>query len=248
MGEFIKCSINYGIEVTPLNSSIDFLIVSLGVEKRASLRVGLYNLTTLKTEIQRAMTVADPTNVYTVTINRGVSAGTQNRLSIATDGAYLDLLFSSGTRAASSISSLIGFTASDFTGGTSYQGTITVGNLIIPTYPPQDLQPLGTIHDSKRAENETTSGLIETVSFSYFRNFEFKIKWIEQYSAEFNAFQGLHIWLLRGGPVEFIEKITETGVVSSGIPINLRTPIELMRMASMFDYFESPNYTFREVI
>lgn len=248
MGEYIQCSINFGIEITPLNRSIDFRIVSMGVEKQATLQVGLYNLTTLKTEIQRAMTAADPTNTYTVTIDRSVSGGTQNRLTIATSGAYLDLLFATGTRAASSSASLLGYTATDKTGATSYVGASTVGTLLVPTYPPQEIQPLGTIHDALRVENESTSGVIETVSFTTFRNFEFRLRWIEEGSSEFTTLQAYHIWLLRGGPIEFIEKITNTSNVSSGIPINLRTPLELSRMMpSMFDYFETPTYTFREV-
>jgi len=247
MGEYVKCAITYGVEVTANNRSIDFKISGGGSELQATLRVGLYSPNSLKTEIARAMTLADPSNTYTVTIDRDISGGTQNRMTIATSGAFLSLLFATGTRAGSTSAALMGFTATDKTGATTYTGSSSVGTVLVPTYPPQDYQPLGTIHDARRAVNDSTGGRIETVSFQTFRNFQFRIKWIEEDSSEFDSFQALHIWLLRGGPIEFLGKVTEPSVVSIGVPLNLRTPVELNRMTpSFYDYFETPVYTFRE--
>lgn len=250
MGDFVKCVINYGLEVTASNRSLDFKSSGGGPEKQATLRVGLYSLIALAQEVARAMTDADGgANLYTVTVDRTIGGGQQNRVTIETDGAYLDLLFATGTRTASTCATLLGFNVTDRTGATSYTGNNTAGKIIVPTYPPYDIQQPGTIHDARRSLNETTSGFVETVSFSTFRNFEFKIRYIEEDSSEFQQFQDFHIWLLRGGPIEFAQKISDPDDYAAGIPINLRTPIELNRMVpSHYDYFETPKYTFREVI
>lgn len=249
MGLYNQCLINFGVQVTPNNRSIDFRTVSMGPEKQATLRVGLYSLTSLANEIRRAMSVADPSFTYTVTFNRAVSAGTQNRITISTSGGYLDLLLLTGTRSASSFAPLVGYSSTDKTGATSYTGQSSCGTILIPSYPPQDYQPIGSIHDSRRSSNDSTSGKIETVSFSYFRNFQFKIKWIEEGSTEYFNFQNFNIWMLRGGLIEFSESVNDANTYTVGAPINVRPPIELNRMVpGFYDYFETPVYTFREVI
>lgn len=246
MSTYNLSSLNYGVEVTANNSSIDFKISGGGSQLNATLRVGLYSLSSLKTEVQRAMTAADATNTYTVTINRTTSGGTQNRITIATSGAYLSILFSTGTRAASSAATLLGFSG-DKTGNTTYTGTATAGTILLPTYPPQEHQPLGSIYDARRVVNDSTSGRIETVSFTTFRNFTFRFKWILEDSDEYTGFQNIVQWMLRGGPVEFVSDITDDTTLAVGIPINLRTPVELNRMVpGFYDYFETPTFTFRE--
>lgn len=249
MGLYNQCLITFNIQVTPNNRSLDFLTSFGGLEKQATLRVGLYSLTTLAAEINRAMSVADPNFTYTVSFDRSVSGGTQNRITISTSGGFLELLLGSGTRAASSIATLVGYSATDKTGATSYTGVTSCGTILIPSYPPQDYQPIGSIHDSRRATNDSTSGKIETVSFAYFRNFMFKIKWIQENTSEYYNFQNFHIWLLRGGPIEFSESIADANTYTVGVAINLRPPLELNRMVpSFYDYFETPVYTFREVV
>ena len=248
MSTYNLSSLNYGIEVTPNNSSVDFKTSAMGIQLNATLRVGLYSLTSLAREVARAMRAVDPSNTYTVTVNRAVSAGTQNRITITTSGAFLSILFSTGTRAGSSSGPLLGF-SSDQTGATSYTGSSSAGFILLPSYPPQDFQPLGSIYDAKRSVNDSTSGFIETVSFTSFRNFTFRFKWIEENSAEYTRFQNLVIWMLRGGPVEFVSDIADPATLAVGIPLNLRTPVELNRMVpGFYDYFETPVFTFREVI
>lgn len=247
MSGYNLSSLNFGIEVTPNNRSIDFKTSGGGPEKQATLRVGLYSVSSLKTEVQRAMAAADPANTYTVTINRTVSAGTQNRITLATSGAFLSLLFATGTRTGSNAGSLLGYGAMDKTGATSYVSTNSVGTILLPSYPPQDFQPLGTIYDSKSSINDSTSGKIETVSFTSFRNFEFRFRWIEYGSSEFAGFQSFAQWILRGGPVEFVSDRADVSTLAVGVPINVRRPFELNRMVpNFYDYFETPVMTFRE--
>lgn len=115
------------------NRSLDFVAALAGPTKLATLRLGYYSLTGLMTEIERAMNEADPANTYTVTADRTINGGTENRVTISTSGSYLDLLFATGPRTASSCASLIGFSG-DQTGSTSYTGTSSAGVPLIPEY------------------------------------------------------------------------------------------------------------------
>lgn len=125
----------YNLEVTPLNQFVDFVNVSAGMQLTATLNTGFYSLTSLLSELVRAITVVDPNNLYTATADRTIAGGLQNRVTIATSGAYLDLLFSSGTHSAASVGPLLGFAPVDQTGDTSYTGISTSGTLLITTYP-----------------------------------------------------------------------------------------------------------------
>lgn len=131
-----KSLILYGIEVTQFNSSIDFRAVSLGPILMGTLNIGFYSLTALSQEIVRALQAADPstTNVYTVTIDRTVMGGLQNRITIATTGSHLELLFLTGPRTATTVAPLIGFHVLDYTGATTYTGFATAGTALIPTF------------------------------------------------------------------------------------------------------------------
>lgn len=124
----------YGFQVTQYNSSIDFRSVSLGPVRQASLNFGFYSLTSLMVEIKRAMESVDPVHRYTVTANRLINSGLENRVSISTNGSYLDLLIASGPRTASTFAQLIGFSLIDRTGSLSYTGTSSAGTVLITEY------------------------------------------------------------------------------------------------------------------
>lgn len=125
-----KSSFLYNFEITRENSSIDFKNASLGSEIQATLTFGFYSLDALMREIKRAMESADPANTYTITADRTYNSGTENRVTISTSGIFLSLLFSSGTRAASSTATLIGFSG-DQTGFLTYTGTASAGVILL---------------------------------------------------------------------------------------------------------------------
>ena len=122
----------YGFEVTPNNSSIDFQVVSLGPTLQATLTLGFYSLTGLLAEVSRALQAVDNTNTYTATADRTIAGGTQNRVTIASSGAFFRLLFASGPRTASTSAPLLGYTTTDKTGATSYTGQTSAGTYLIP--------------------------------------------------------------------------------------------------------------------
>ncbi len=122
----------YNLQVTVNNQSIDFLNVALGTNISALVPIGFYSLASLATAIASAMNTADITNTYTVTVTRTTSSGTQNRVTIATSGAFLSLDFASGPLNGTSIAPLIGFSG-DQTGATTYTGTATAGTALLTT-------------------------------------------------------------------------------------------------------------------
>jgi hypothetical protein len=132
----------YGYQITEYNSSLDFVNVASGPVIKATLRLGFYSLSSLLVEIIRAMQAADPDTQYFATADRTYLAGLENRVTIATAGTYLDLLFASGPRAASSCATILGFNSIDRTGSLSYLGNFTSGTILITDFPPyQYLSP-----------------------------------------------------------------------------------------------------------
>lgn len=161
-----KSLFNYGQTVTVLNRSIDFRATLLGPVLQANLRLGFYSLSGLMTEWARAMQEADPDHEYTLTADRTITAGLENRVTITTDGTYLDLLFLTGPRTTSNAAALIGFNTQDFTGALTYTGSFSSGTVLIPSLigynflaPPFDTKFFGT-------KNVAASGLKETVTFA----------------------------------------------------------------------------------
>lgn len=166
----------YGFEVTSLNSSIDFKTTSMGSEKNATLNLGFYSLTSLMEEIVRAMGVADASQTYTVTANRNVSGGLENRVTIAATGGFLSLLFASGSRAASSTCTLIGFLPADQTGAATYTGSSSAGTRLVTTYAGYNYGPPDFNKEIQGAHSISASGVKESIVFQImkFISIEFK--------------------------------------------------------------------------
>lgn len=205
----------YGIEITAENESLDFRAVSLETPREATLRRGSYSLTELGEEIIRAMQVVDTGNNYYVLIDRDVSGGTQNRVTIGTDGAFLELLFSSGPRAASSVAPVIGFAAVDQTGGTSYQGTLSAGTSLIPDLigynylsPDFDQRNFGAVNLSASGEKEAIVFQIQQFWQVHFKYIS-ATKWVDEW-------RPLLAWLIQQRPIEFIPEISDPAVYFDG--------------------------------
>ena len=121
-------SFSYGIQVTTYNRSIDFSLG--GSEIRATMNLGFYSLAGIQSEILRAMTEVDSSVTYYVLINRTISNGKENRISIGVAGSpSFSLLFLTGSRAASSCATLLGFTQTDKVGMTTYTGQFSCGKI-----------------------------------------------------------------------------------------------------------------------
>jgi hypothetical protein len=200
----------YGIQVTESNNSLDFKASSGGPVIQATLSLGFYTLSELCTEIATQMNGADPAHTYTVTAIRTTSGGTQNRMTIATSGSFLSLLFGTGPRVSTSVSSLIGFAIADRTGATTYTGISTVGTALVTeragfNYISPDLmkKTAGTL-------NITSSGRKEAIVWAIERFFQVQFKYIKETDAV-TYWSPLMTWMMLQRPIEFTPMISVPG-------------------------------------
>lgn len=198
----------YGFEVTENNSSIDFKIAPGGDELRATLTLGFYSLAALLTEIERALTAIDVTNTYTASADRSVSGGTENRVTIATSGSFLSLLFGTGSRSASTVATLIGFPQTDQTGATSYTGTSSAGTALLPEFvgynysdPTFDQKVFGAV-------NVSTSGKKEAIVWQIQQFVEVQFKY-EPEAKVMTEWSDLFNWAIQQRLFEFTKDITD---------------------------------------
>lgn len=100
------------------NNKINFKKVSGGVELTATIASGTSTSPgALATAIKTALEAADGVNTYTVTYS-----ATTGLWTILSSGAFLSILFSTGTNASTSCRTVIGFGSLDYTGAVTYTG------------------------------------------------------------------------------------------------------------------------------
>lgn len=201
----------YGIQVTELNRSIDFRIENAGEELNATLTLGFYSVSSLAVEVKRALEEADLDNEYTVTVDRTAAGGTQNRITIETDGAFLELLFGTGTREASSAADLLGFASSDCTGDTEYTGTGSVGYSLVSPYSGNDWIPPSLYKKNLGVVNVTASGFKEAITFATQKFFQVRFTWISDSSL--SEWEELMTWLVAQKPIDFTPEISSPATV-----------------------------------
>ncbi len=197
----------YGFEITKLNSSLDFRSVSGGPIKLATLRIGFYSLTGLMKEIKRAMEAADPVHIYTITADRTINSGTENRVRISTNGIYLDLLFAGGPRVASSVGPLIGFPVSDLSGATFYVGTSSAGIALIPEFTAYNYTAPTMMRTVFGAVNIATDGTKEAIVWQVQKFFEMSFKY-EPEAKVVTEWTDFLTWAVQQKSLEFTPEIT----------------------------------------
>ncbi len=204
----------YSFEVTPTNCYIPFLNVNAGTEIDAIVPTGFYTLGSLATAIAAAMNLADPANTYTCTVARTFSSNLQNRITIATSGSFLSLLWNTSTLAASSITSLINFGSADLTGALTYTNSATSGTALLTSWygfkyqpPSLNLRTIGSV-------NIASDGTKEVVwwSVQQFISVEFKY---EAQAYALASWQPMIAWMAKGRPFEFTPIYSVPGTVYS---------------------------------
>lgn len=204
----------YGYTITASNQNIPFKISGGGSELTAVVPAGNYTLTTLMSAIVLALETADPAHIYTVTADRTLSSNLQNRVTIATNGVFLSLLFSSGTTASTSIRTVIGFASTDRTGATTYTGTVTTGTVLQTAWWGFNYQPPESYQRNMGNTSLSASGLRETVSWSIQRFITVEFKYESQ--ADMIAYWNpLNIWMIETKPFEFTPNTVAPTVVYS---------------------------------
>lgn len=205
----------YGLQITELNRSLDFKADSMGPQLNATLTIGYYSLSSLADEIITQMQLADPTNDYSVTIDRTLSGGTQNRITISTDGTFLSLLFGTGTRAASTVATLIGFLAADYTGDTSYDGSSSAGTPLVTNLAAYNFLPIEMNQKHFGSLNISSSGKKEAIVFATQVFWQAQFQYIPK-TTVIDEWVPLMQWLTYQRRFEFTPEITDPSVFYEG--------------------------------
>lgn len=206
----------YGFQITASNQFITFgtSVLEVGMNARtAVLALGFYSLSTLLSEVERALISADPTHIYTATADRTIMSGTQNRVTIATNFTYLSIYFSTGNP--SNPASTLGFSGADLTGATSYTGTSTCGTAFSPNMEGYSFLPIQYMKKNFGVTSISASGLKESIVFSLQQFWQVQFKYIPESSAT-NDWEPLINWMVQQKELDFTPNITSPGVFYSG--------------------------------
>lgn len=204
----------YGFQITPENQNITFgsnsgQVGSLALQ--AVIPLGYYSLSSLLVAVSTALQAQDPTNTYTVTADRTISGGTQNRVTIATSGSYLSIYFSSGS--ALNPATLLGFGVSDLTGNTSYTGGATTGSTVIPrtAFPNVNtgysFLDTNSVFSNFGISNISASGVKQSVTWGLQQFLQVQYKYVT-YSDLANSWQPLLVWMIQQKEFEYTPQIT----------------------------------------
>lgn len=140
-----------------IDSSNQLIPFNDGSDKNATLKVGDYSLTTMVTEVQRALNAAS-TITFTVSVDRATRI-----ITIAGDSNF-ELHTTSG--AASNAFSLLGFSGSDKTGSNSYTGSVGSGTSFRPQFKLQKYVAFGDDQQAVYSNvSKSANGTVEMVSF-----------------------------------------------------------------------------------
>jgi hypothetical protein len=202
----------YGLEVSDSNQNLPFRAATGGLQLNAIIPAGYYSLTDLASTIATAMNVADPAHTYTVTIDRTVAGGTQNRITIATNGSHLELLFATGTTASSSIRDTIAFGIFDYTGATSYTNGATAGVTLVTDWWGFNYQPPEVYVKNFGNVNVSTNGQKEAIVWSIQRFIAVEFKY-EPISKTLTQWAALINWMIQQKPFDFTPEISSPTTV-----------------------------------
>jgi len=158
------------------------------------------------------MKSAAPAFNFTVTVNRTFGGGTENRITIATSGAHLDLLFATGTLAATSIRDLIAFGIFDYTGATSYQNGASAGVSLVTEWYGNNYQPPQVFTRNFGTVNVSTNGEKEAITWTIQRFIGVEYKY-EPEAKVLTEWRDLINWLIQQKPFDFTPQISAPTVV-----------------------------------
>lgn len=240
----------YNYQITANNQFISFATNSGEVPpntRTATIPVGYYSLTSLCSAIASALTSADPLHTYTVTANRNVAGGLQNRVTIATSNSYFGIYFATGN--ISNPATLLGFTGANLTGSTSYTGSLTSGTALIP-------EQIGFGYLSPNAMNKnfgklnvSASGLKEAIVFSLQQFCQVQFKYIPEANLP-GVWLPFIQWIIQQRALEFTPDYT---IPNTFYQVTLEEPnqglqIDLSEMLPDFPfYYQTPVMKFRLV-
>jgi len=206
----------YGFEVNAQNNRIDFRVVAAETPRQATLRYGYYSLTGLLTEIVRALTEKAALVNFTATADRTYNDNTENRVTLGASSAVFELLFSSGPNSSNDPHALIGFADSDFTGATSYTGSLSAGTALINDFQ-TGYNYLGPYANQKvfGSVNISANGDKEAIVFQIQEFFQVQFKY-EPESRLDSDWRPLFRWMIQQRMIEFTPEITSPSIFYEG--------------------------------
>lgn len=240
----------YDFEITTDNQFISFGTSAgetpgLMTTRTATLAVGFYSLTSLMIEIARALAAADTAHVYTVTANRSIAGGLQNRVTIATDFTYLSIYFATGNT--SNPADLIGFGPSDFTGATTYTGAGSAGTALVPNQLGYNFLPTEAMQKNFGSLNISASGLKESIVFSLQSFWQVQFKYIPEATMQL-SWLPLVQWLIQQREIDFTPDVTDPTTFYTGTleDPNQGLELTLTEMLPNFPFnYQTPLMKFR---
>lgn len=199
---------HFGLQITETNRYLNF---SAGAgEFTAVLTLGYYSLTQLVMELKRALEEADLDNTYSVTVDRTVNLGMENRITIASSAGSFEILFNSGSNSGNDPSQLLGFDQVDYTGSTSYTTNRSSGKVLITNRSGNDWISPEASRRVQAAINEAASGLTEILVYSSVKLFQVHFPWIPE--NELSLWVELLDWISNKRTVDFTPEITTPNI------------------------------------
>lgn len=205
----------YGISIDSSNNKIDFKKVAGPTVITATITPGSYSLTGLAIAVAAALNAADNLNVYYCNVDRTVSGGLQNRVTIGTStGSYFALMFASGPNYSVSIATVLGFAQLDYTAALFYQGSASSGTLVQTTYPGYNYLSPDMSQKIFGSVNVSTSGLKEAIVYAVQRFISVEFKY-EPKSKVLLQLNPLFVWMIQQKPFDFTPEVNSPTVVYS---------------------------------
>jgi hypothetical protein len=247
----------YGFDVTIANQYINFKNSSGGAALTAVIPLGNYTCTNFLTQVATQMQIADPSNVYTATITRGVPAVNSNQVTISTSGSYLSLLFGTGVSAPNSCAGLLGFNYVDYTGHTSYTGYKNAGTILYPDYPVYDYLGPNEYVTNEMSKSISAAGIKETLVFTQMQFIEGNWKYINNFgsNSQLTQWEVFLKYCIKQLQFEFCQSVYEdpttvypvTFEAGAGGKDGGGYKLMLMNKDGLYRFYETGQMTFRVV-
>jgi hypothetical protein len=192
----------YGFTVDAYNANLTFNIG--GAALSGYLPYGSYSLDTLCQAVVTLLSSLAPSRLFSYSINRTVSGGLENRVTLTCSTGTFGIDFS----VAASIGPTLGFNASIYTGSLSYTGSVTAGTALVPELVGYTYLGPDFYKDINGAVNISATGLKEAIVFQImqFMQVEFKYepqaKVITQWSPFWN-------WAIQQKVFEFTPQVSD---------------------------------------
>lgn len=204
----------YGFQLTANNNSFTFRAIVAEPLRTCTIPIGYYSLTSLASEISNQLQLSDPARQYTVTVNRNVAGGLQNRVTIASNGTFFEMYFSTST-VSQAFATLVGFPAVDQTGFTTYTGTSSAGTAFSPAMVGYTFLSPSYMQKIQGNLNISAAGDKEAIVYQIMQFWQIRFKYIPSVEWE-SGWVPLMTWAIQQRLLEFTPQVTSPNTFYEG--------------------------------